>query len=124
MKIEGKIEFTIVKNSSEQVVAEMPVQQGILNPYGIVNAGAMLWFADVCASVLVNGDREFAVGASGFPLGVSINANFVGNQDRGVLHATSEYAKRSRRINIVRTTITGDDNQTIATVTTKHIAAK
>lgn len=33
MKIEGRIEFTIVKHELEQVISEMPVQPGILNPY-------------------------------------------------------------------------------------------
>lgn len=124
MKIEGTIEFTITERSREHVMGEMPVHQGVLNPYGVVNAGAMLWFADVCASVLVNGDREFALGAPGFPLGVNLNADFAGNQKDGTLYATSKFIKRSRRLNIVHTIIRGKDKQLIADVTTKHLAAK
>lgn len=124
MKIQGSIEFTISERTADRVRAEMPVRPGMLNPYGIVNAGAMLWFADVCASVLVNGDQEFAVGASGFPLGVSLNADFMSNQEDGVLFATSTFLKRSRRLNIVRTILSGDDDKIIADVTTKHLAAK
>jgi len=56
----------------------MPVQPGVLNPFGIVHAGAMLWFADVCATILASGKTEFVPGAAGFPLGVSLNANFTG----------------------------------------------
>ncbi len=124
MKVEGKIEFSITERSADRVKAEMPVHQGILNPYGIVNAGALLWFADVCASVLVHGDREFTHGASGFPLGVSLNADFVGNQKDGVIFAVSEFIKRDRRMNVVQTTIHGQDRQLIANVTTKHLSAK
>lgn len=124
MKIQGSIEFTISQRTSDQVTAEMPVRPGMLNPYGIVNAGAMLWFADVCASVLVNGDQEFAVGASGFPLGVSLNADFMSNQQDGVLLATSTFLKRSRRLNVVRTIISGNGGKIIAEVTTKHLAAR
>jgi hypothetical protein len=32
MKVQGYIEFTITEQSSETVVSEMPVQQGIKNP--------------------------------------------------------------------------------------------
>ncbi|MDR3370251.1 PaaI family thioesterase [Rhodoferax sp.] len=94
MKVHGDIEFTIIHRSAEQVVAEMPVQPGVINPFGVVHAGAMLWFADVCATVLAYGKDEFVPGASGFPLGVSLNAAFVGNQQAGVLTATSSFVKR------------------------------
>jgi len=30
----------------------MPFTSGVLNPYGTVQAGAMIWLADVTASVL------------------------------------------------------------------------
>ena len=124
MEVEGRIAFTITERTAERVTAAMPVQPGMLNPYGIVNAGAMVWFADVCASVLVNGDQEWAVGAAGFPLGVSINADFMGNQSDGVLVATSLYQRRDRRLSVVQTTISGKDGMELARVVTKHLAAK
>jgi len=49
MKIEGNIEFYVVEQVPERVVSEMPILPGILNPYGSVNAGAILWFADITA---------------------------------------------------------------------------
>lgn len=124
VKIQGKIDFTLTELSPEHVRAEMPICAGILNPYGTVSAGAMLWFADVCATVLVSGNGEFEVGAPGFPLGVRLNAVIVGNQKDGVLNATSKFVKRSRRLSIVRTIITGSDDQLIADITTKHVPAK
>ncbi len=54
-RLQGEIEFTITDLSPERVLAEMPIRSGLLNPYGVVNAGAMLWFADVCASTLAYG---------------------------------------------------------------------
>ena len=97
MEVEGRIAFTITERTAEYVTAKMPVAPGMLNPYGIVNAGAMVWFADVCASVLVNGDQDWAVGASGFPLGVSINADFMGNESDGVLVMTQPNLLNLRR---------------------------
>ena len=40
MRIEGSIEFSIIEQQPERVISEMPVQAGILNPYGVVHAGA------------------------------------------------------------------------------------
>jgi 1,4-dihydroxy-2-naphthoyl-CoA hydrolase len=124
MKIQADIEFTITDRSPQHVRAEMPVRSGILNPYGVVNAGAMLWFADVCATVLAYGKDEFVPGAPGFPLGISLNAAFVGNQKDGVFKATSSFVKRGRQLSIVRTIITGAEDRLIADVTTSHLVAK
>jgi len=124
MKVAGTIEFTISQHSAESVVGEMPVQPGILNPFGVVHAGAMLWFADVCATVLVSGKTEFVPGGAGFPLGVSLNANFTGNQKDGVFKAISTFVKRGRQLSIVRTEITGENGRLIADITTSHIPAQ
>ena len=97
MKVHGEIEFVITFRSADRVVAEMPVQSGVINPFGVVHAGAMLWFADVCANVLVFGKDEVVSGATGFPLVVSLTAAFVGNQKDGVLTATSSFVKRGRQ---------------------------
>ena len=53
MQINGHIEFTITERTPDRVDAEMPIQDGILNPFGTVHAGATLWLADVTATVLV-----------------------------------------------------------------------
>jgi len=55
LKIEGKIEFDVVEHVPERVVSEMPIQPSVKNPYGVVYAGAILWFADVTASILLLG---------------------------------------------------------------------
>jgi len=124
MNVEGAIEFTITEQTPERVVGEMPVRAGILNPFGVVHAGAMLWLADVCATVLAAGKPEFVPGTTGFPLGISLNANFVGNQKDGAFKATSVFVKRGRQLSVVRTTITGAEGRLIADVTTSHMPAK
>lgn len=124
MKVTGHIEFTIVEQSAEKVMAEMPVQPGILNPFGTAHAGAMLWFADVAATMLTFGGPEVKTGESGFPLAISLNANFLGNQSEGVFRATSVFVKKGKRLSVVRTTVTGADNKLIADITTSHVPAK
>src|SRR5262249_4571587 len=83
MRVEGKIEFTILEQERERVISEMPIQPGILNPYGVVHAGAILWFADVTATVLAMGSTNAGERMTGFPLAISLNANFAGNQRAG-----------------------------------------
>jgi len=124
MKVEGSIEFTIVEQNPERVISEMPIQQGILNPFGVVHAGAMLWFADVTATYLAMGSAETSEGMSGFPLAITLNANFTGNQKAGTLRAVSSFVKRGKSVKVVRTTVTGEDNKLIADVTTSHVASK
>lgn len=123
MQVNGQIQFSIVEQSAERVVGEMPVQAGILNPFGTAHAGATLWFADVCATVLAFGGEQMKPGVAGFPLAISLNASLLGNQTAGVFRATSVYVKRGKRLSVVRTTVTGDEGRLIADVTTSHVPA-
>ena len=124
MQVNGNISFRIVSQSATEVVGEMPVQAGILNPFGVVHAGASLWFADVCATVLAFGGTEMQAGTSGFPLAINLNAALLGNQKDGVFSARSVFVKKGRSLSVVRTTVTGTDNRLIAEVTTSHVPAR
>jgi 1,4-dihydroxy-2-naphthoyl-CoA hydrolase len=124
MRIQGAIDFTITEQTPEWVVAEMPIHDGIKNPYGVVHAGAMLWLADVAATVLVMGTGTPESGMQGFPLGISLNANFLGNQKEGSFRAISTFVKRGKTVSVVRTAVTGADERLIADVTTSHVLSK
>ena len=119
--VHGAIDFTIVEQAADRVVGQMPVQPGILNPYGVVHAGALLWFADVCATMLALGGADAAPGKSGFPLAIDLHAAFLGNQSDGVLEARASFVKRGRRVSVVRTTVTGAGGRIVADVTTTHV---
>lgn len=123
LEYQGNIEFRIVETSEQKVVGEMPIQPGILNPFGTAHAGATLWFADVCATTLAFGGREMSPGVQGFPLAISLDAKLLGNQTEGVFRAESVYVKRGRRLSVVRTTVSGADGRLIADVTTSHVPA-
>ena len=124
IKIEGSIEFTIEEHTDERVVSVMPLIRGSLNPYGTVQAGAILWFADVSATALVNGQREPYAGMKGFPLAINLNANFISNQNEGTFRAESTFVKKGKTISIVRTVVYGENDKIIAEVTTNHIPAR
>lgn len=124
MNVIGNIEFSIITQTAHRVVGAMPVLPGILNPYGVAHAGAILWFADVCASVLVFGTAEAKVGVTGFPLGINLNAAILGNQKDGTFTATSEFVKQGRTLSVVRTAIIGDYGRVIADITTSHVPSR
>jgi 1,4-dihydroxy-2-naphthoyl-CoA hydrolase len=124
VRVQGSIDFTVTERTSERVVAEMPIQDGIKNPFGVAHAGAMLWFADVAATVLVIGPVDTSEGMKGFPLAIALNANFLGNQKDGVFKAVSTFVKKGKSVSVVRTVVTGSGDKPIADVTTSHVLSK
>ena len=101
-----------------------PIGPGITNPFGVVHAGAMLWFADVTATMLVIGDAEPAEGMTGFPLAINLAANFIGNQRDGTLIAVASFVKKGRTVSVVRTEVRGANDRLLADVTTSHVLSK
>jgi len=124
MKIEGSIEFTVTERTKDRVVSEMPVIAGVRNPFGVVHAGAMLWLADVTATILVMESDQVSEGMKGFPLAISLNANFLSNQKEGSFKAVSTYVKRGRTVSVVRTTVYGEGDKVVSDVTTSHVLSK
>ncbi len=124
MKFEGSIEFSIIEHNDDRVVSEMPIRAGMKNPFGVVHVGAILWLADVTATVLVMGSAQASEGMKGFPLAITLNANFIGNQTDGMFTAVSSFVKRGHTVSIVRTLVHGADEKLIADVTTNHVLSK
>lgn len=120
MQVQGSLEFTITERCADRVVSEMPITTGMRNPFGTVHAGAILWFADVTATVLVR-EGKAAEGIQGFPLAISLNANLVSNQAEGSLRAVSSFVKKGRTVSVVRTSVHGAGDKLIADVTTSHV---
>lgn len=124
MKVEGAIEFSVIEQTADRVVSEMPIRSGMKNPFGVVHAGAILWLADVTATKLVMGPVQTAVGMKGFPLAITLTASFLGNQTEGTFKATASFVKRGRTVSVVRTLVSGDSGKLIADVTTNHVLSK
>ena len=124
MKVEGSIEFSVVEQTADRVVSEMPINVGGKNPFGVVHAGAILWFADVSATFLVMGSSQAAEGMKGFPLAITLNANFIGNQTEGMFKAVASFVKRGRTVSVVRTLVYGAGERLMADITTNHVLSK
>ena len=124
MKFEGSIEFSVLEQTEDRVVSEMPIRSGVKNPFGVVHVGAILWFADVSATVLVMGSTQATAGMKGFPLAINLNANFIGNQSEGTFKAIASFVKRGRTVSVVRTAVYGEGDKLIADITTNHVLSK
>ena len=122
-KRDGHIEFYIEERNEEHVISRMPVSKGILNPFGVVQAGAMIWLADVTASVLAIGSQEIGPEGKGFPLVVDLHTTLLNNQREGKIKAEARFVRKSRRIFVIRTRITGNEGRLLAEVTSTHIPA-
>jgi 1,4-dihydroxy-2-naphthoyl-CoA hydrolase len=124
MNVSGSLAFSITTRADDRVTAEMPVAAGMLNPFGTVHAGAMLWFADVTATALAMGPGEASAGMKGFPLAISLNANLLGNVKDGALRAEAVFVKQGRSVTVVRTTVSDAAGKLLADVTTSHVMSK
>lgn len=123
-KVQGAIEFTIESVDENSATGLMPIQQAMLNPFGTVHAGALVWFADVIATTLVLGGAEASQGMESFPVAVTLNAQLLSNRNGGELLATAQWVKRGRRVSTVRTIVTDADGKVLLDLTSTHVSAK
>lgn len=121
----GEIAFTIEERTSERVVGRMPVTEAMLNPFGTVHAGAMIWFADVVATQCAVGDFDaLDESGRGFPLAVDLHTVLLANQGDGVLRATATPVRRGGTLSVIRTEVRGRDDRLLIEMTTTHFRAK
>ncbi|MDF2231021.1 PaaI family thioesterase [Albimonas sp. CAU 1670] len=122
--LHGTIDFTVTSISDARTLGEMPVQPGILNPFGTVHAGALIWFADVIATRHVFGDGEVEAGMASFPVAVTLNAQLLSNRNDGVLMGEATWVKKGRRVSTVRTLVSGPDGKVLLDLTSTHVSAR
>lgn len=119
----GNLAFSIERREDDCVVSRMPITDGIRNPFGTVQAGAMIWLADVTASVLAIGRQQIGPDGQGFPLAVDLHTTLVANQRDGEISAEARYVRKGRRVIVIRTTVLGDGGRLLAEVTSTHVPA-
>lgn len=119
----GEIEFSIEERSENQITSRMPVSKGMLNPFGTIHAGALIWMADVTATVLALQNAKVDSDGRGFPLAINLFTNLIGNQREGEVTAEAKFVRKGKRVNVIRTTILGNNQTLLAEVTTTHVPA-
>jgi 1,4-dihydroxy-2-naphthoyl-CoA hydrolase len=120
----GTIEFFIEERDEKHVISRMPITPGILNPLGTVQAGALIWLADVTASTLVVEGKNLDENGKGFPLAIDIHTALVSNQRKGEIRAEARFVRKGRRVSVVRTRILGANDELLAEVTSTHVPAE
>ncbi|MFH0975298.1 MAG: PaaI family thioesterase [Spirochaetota bacterium] len=123
MKYNGEIEFYIEEVNEQRVISRMPVKSGMLNPFGTVHAGAIIWLADVTATVLALGTETIPENGKGFPLAVNLYTSLLGNQQSGEIKAEAGFVRKGKQVLVVRTKVTGNNDKLLAEITTTHIPA-
>ena len=103
----------------------MPVSDDAKNPFGTMHAGALIWFADIAATLCAVGDVEsIKDDGKGFPLAVDLHTVLLGNEIEGVLTARSTTVKRGRKLIIIRTEVFGETGRLLIDMTTTHLRAE
>ncbi|ASR53670.1 PaaI family thioesterase [Blastomonas fulva] len=120
----GDLAFEATLVSPGEASGTMPIGPGLLNPFGTVHAGAMVWFADVVATTLALQGQRPEPGMKGFPLAINLSANLLSNSREGHLHARARFVKQGRRVSTVSTEVTSDDGKLLLVLTTTHVAAE
>lgn len=122
--VDGRIVFSAGIPDGDTARGEMPIQPGILNPFGTVHAGALVWFADVIATRLALGGADVTKGMESFPVAVTLNAQLLSNRGEGTLAAEATWVKKGRRVSTVRTLVRGPDGKVLLDLTSTHVSAK
>jgi len=120
----GRVNLTIELREPDRVVAKMPASDEAMNPFGTMHAGALIWFADITATLCAIGDLKTVDDEGrGFPLVIDLHSVLVGNESEGNLTATSTTTKRGKKIIIVRTEVHGETGRLLIDMTTTHLRA-
>ena len=120
----GHLKFSTELLSPEEARSTMPVQPGVLNPFGTVHAGALVWFADVTATRLALQGADVSGGMSGFPLAINLQAQLMSNVTEGTLTARARFVKKGRTLKVVRTEVRSADGVLLMELTSTHISSR
>ena len=123
-RVNGTIDFETVLENSETASGTMAITPEMLNPFGTVHAGALVWFADVVATTLALQGNAAALDMDKFPVAVTLNVQLLSNRQSGTLKATATWVKRGRRISTIRTVVCDEGGSILLDFTSTHVSAR
>ena len=91
------------------------------NPTGNINGGVIISLADNLATGAANVYWRAKTGEDAFLVGVDLHAVMLTNQMGGRITATSTPVRVGRRIVVIRTVVSGNDDKVLAEITTTHV---
>ena len=102
-------------------VATIDIEPHHCNPTGNINGGVLISIADNLSTGAAGRGYFEKTGEEKFLVGVDLHAVMMANQLGGRIRASSQPVKVGRRIVVVRTEVTGEDDRLLAVVTTTHV---
>jgi uncharacterized protein (TIGR00369 family) len=110
-----------MSRSGSDSEAKIETQDHHLNPTGNINGGVLISLADNLATGVANRHWREKTGDQAFLVGVDLHAVMLTNQQGGTIIARSEPVRIGRRIVVIRTQVSGENNKLLAEITTTHI---
>ncbi|RJE81474.1 PaaI family thioesterase [Paracoccus sp. JM45] len=118
--LSGQIAFDITGVSEAEAEGEMQVDAGVVNPFGAIHAGALVWFADVVAANLVLGGEQIREGKDSFPVAITLNGQMLANRCTGPLTAVARWVQRGHPVATTRTEVRDQDGTLLLELTSTH----
>jgi uncharacterized protein (TIGR00369 family) len=105
----------------DQVVSRLVTQAHHLNPTGAIHGGALISLADNVATWMAGQAQAGGPNEGKFMSGIDLHATFLSNQLGGTVTATARVVRAGRRVTVIRTQVTGDNDKLLLELTTTHI---
>jgi 1,4-dihydroxy-2-naphthoyl-CoA hydrolase len=104
------LEIEILEATQDRVVARMPVQPKVHQPFGLLHGGASVALAETAASL----GAHLGVSAQGMTaVGLEINANHLRGKRDGAVTATALPLHRGRSTHVWEVRITDETDQLV-----------
>lgn len=102
-------------------VAVIDIEEHHQNPTGNINGGVIISLADNLSTGVANHHWREKTGEQAFLVGIDLHAVMLSNQSGGRITARAEPVRVGRRVTVIRTLVTGEDDRVLAEITTTHV---
>ena len=109
--------------TDQHAITRLQTQPHHLNPTGAIHGGALMALADNTATRMANHANAGGPNDGHFMVGIDAHATFLGNQPGGLVTAEATPVRVGRRITVIRTRVTGDEDRLLLELTTTRIPA-
>jgi len=101
--------------------ARIRIQPHHCNPTGNVNGGVIISLADNLSTGVANRAYFEKTGERRFMVAIDLHAAMLTNQQGGIIRAVSRPVRVGRRVTVVRTQVSGEDDRLLAEITSTHV---
>jgi len=110
-----------ITESDEDATGQIDIEAHHCNPTGNINGGVIISLADNLSTSAAGKAYFEKIGERRFMVGIDLHAVMLSNQQGGSIRATSHPVRVGRRVTVIRTEVSGEDDRLLAVVTTTHV---